>query len=91
MHPDEDLKLELGSRSHARETQTPVVQNQTVDPVGMSIGNTHAGRSSLHVVDDDVGALYLVADAPHSYCEAMGHVDADGWVEAIATEAENLS
>ena len=60
-----------GSRSHTRETQTPVIQDHVIDPVGMSGGGTHTGKSSLHVVDDDMGTLYLVVDAPQTYQEAM--------------------
>ena len=69
MHPDENPKLEQGSRPHARETQAPVIQNLETVPVGDA-------ESSLHINDIDIGALYLTVDAPQSYHEAMKWHDA---------------
>ena len=86
MHPDKDLKLEQGSRSHARETQAPVIQNLDIIPVG----NGSTGKLLLYIDDVDIGVLYLTADAPQMYHEVMKHIDADGWVKAIAVEYENL-
>src|SRR5258708_7481873 len=47
MHPDEDLKLEQGSRSHTREAQAPIIQNMDIIPVGDGC----VGESSLHIDD----------------------------------------
>ena len=60
--PDEDLKLDQGTRSCARETQAPGAQNPDI----ISVGNG-SRESSLHVDDADLGALYLVADTPQLY------------------------
>src|SRR5258708_5079098 len=44
-------------------------------------------RTSLNVVDNDIGALYL---APQSCGEAMRQEDASDWVKSISVEFENL-
>ena len=46
---------------------------------------------TIHIIDGDMGALYLAMDAPQSYHDAMGHSDVDGWVKAIVVKAENLN
>ena len=58
----------------------------------MGVGEirNEVGDPLLNIVDDDVGTLFLTADAPQSYREVMRHNDTDGWVEAIAEEYENL-
>ena len=86
MQPDEDPRLEQGSRPHARGTQTLVAKPQTIIPVGMNDGI----KPSINVICDDIGLLYLTVDTPQTYREAMRCSDADGWVEAIAVEYENL-
>ena len=88
--PDEDPKLEQGSRSYTRGIQTPIVQDLGTASVGTNEFNIQSGEASLHAADDKIGALYLTVDAPQTYREAMCCSDADGWVEAISVEYENL-
>src|SRR5258708_9720435 len=90
VHPDEDPKLSLGSRSSAKGTTSPAVQDPANASVGAGEIRNEVGDPLLNIVDDDVGALFLTVDAPQSYREAMRHNDTDGWVEAIAEEYENL-
>ena len=90
MQPDEDPRLEQGSRPHARGTQTLSAQPQTVIPVGMDDGVIHRVELSINVICDNIGSLYLAVDAPQMYRDTMRCTDADGWVEAIAVEYENL-
>ncbi len=91
MCPDEDPKLEQGSRPCARGTHTPIIQPPAVITMGTDNIGPHEARLSLHIIEDDITTLYLTADAPQLYCEAMKHIDADDWVEAIAVEFKNLS
>ena len=39
---------------------------------------------------EDVAGLYLVTDAPKSYCNAMNHPDADEWIAAVTEEYNAL-
>ena len=88
--PDKDPKLSLGSRSSAKGTTSPAVQDPANASVGAGEIGNEVGDPLLNIVDDDIGALFLTADAPQSYREAMRRNDADGWVEAIVEEYENL-
>ena len=84
-HADEDPTLEIGSRPMARRD----IQNNNPS-VGKRGRNTHEGNPPTHTDDEDTGAAFLTADAPHSYQEAMDQPDADKWVEAIVEEYNNL-
>src|SRR5258708_17576285 len=90
MHLDEDPKLSQGSRPSAKRTLTPAVQ----DPVGISVGmdedDTQNAKPLLNVINDDVGTLYLTADAPQSYKGAMRCNNTNDWVVAITEEYQNL-
>src|SRR5258708_37870926 len=77
--PDEDPKLSLGSRP--KTTGTGPSQSRSAPSVG---ANTSPVDNTEHT------ALFLTADAPCSYQEAMACSDADGWVEAITEEYNNL-
>ena len=57
----------------------------------MDNGVIHGFEPSINVICHNIGSLHLAADAPQMYRDAMRHTDADGWVEAIAEEYENLS
>jgi len=48
------------------------------------------GANTSPVDNMEHTALFLTADALHSYQEAMAHSDADGWVKAIMEEYHNL-
>ena len=87
---DKDPRLEQGSRPHARGTHTPVIQFPAITPVGVDKGGPHESKLSLHTIDDGMGALYLTADTPHSYREAMRQDDAADWVKSISVKLENL-
>jgi len=65
-HADEDPTLEIGSRPMARRD----IQNNNPS-VGKRGRNTHEGNPPTHTDDEDAGATFLTADAPHSYQEAM--------------------
>src|SRR6266478_3129351 len=90
MRPDKDPKMSLGSRSSTKRTTMPATQESANVSVGMDMNVTNEDGPRLSIVDDDVSALFLTADAPQSYREAMRRDDADGWVEAIVEEYENL-
>src|SRR5260221_8093771 len=63
-------------------------------PIGMSLSESRSPPSmcaNAPTVDNmEHTALFLTADALHSYQEAMAHSDADGWVKAIMEEYHNL-
>src|SRR5258708_3887153 len=63
--PDEDPKLAQGSRPSVKKTETPGTQDQVSSSVGTNGDNNR--EPLLHVVDDDVRALYLAVDAPQTY------------------------
>src|SRR5258708_4146442 len=63
--PDEDPKLAQGSRPSVKKTETPGTQDQVGSSVGTNRDNNR--EPLLHVVDDDVRALYLAVDAPQTY------------------------
>src|SRR5260370_3814098 len=81
--PDEDPKLEQGSRPHTRGTQTPNVQPPATAAVGVSDGKTHAIESSINIIDDHMDSLYLSVDALQTYTDTMTCTDANSWVEVI--------
>ena len=58
--------------------------------MGADRSDINEGGPLLNIVGDDIGTLYLTADTPQSYKEAMRHDDANGWVEVIAEEYQNL-
>ena len=64
---DEDPKLELSSRLIARR-DTP----RNNPSVGTKDKTTCEGDTQTHTDDEDGDALFLTADVPHSYREAMG-------------------
>ncbi len=90
VRPDEDPKLAQGSRPSTRSPLTLTVQ----DPVNTSVGTDGSDIDEdgplLNIVDDDIDTLYLTADAPQLYREAMRCNDTDGWVEVVAEEYQNL-
>ena len=89
MRPDEDPKLELGSRTSKSKTPRPTKENRQAEgptPGGAGDGISAETGPSHQVVNDDIGSAFLTADAPRSYHDAMQHNDADSWVEAIAEE-----
>src|SRR5258708_17348891 len=90
VRPDEDPKLAQGSRPSTRRPLTPTVQDLVNTSVGTDRSDIDEGSPLLNVVNDNVGALYLTADAPQLYKEAMRHDDANGWVEVIVEEYQNL-
>ena len=67
MQPDEDPKLTQGSRSSAKKTESLVTQDQIGSSVGANGDENQDSEPLLHVIDDNVGALYLAADAPQMY------------------------
>ena len=71
MHPDEDPKLTQGSKPPIGRYNTPVIQDLVITPVGTVRNDIDEGGALLNVVNDNIGALYLTADAPQSYKEAM--------------------
>ena len=87
---DEDLRLGQRYRPHARVTDTPIAQLLAINPVGVSDSAPCPTESSLHISDDDMDTLYLAADAPQTYREAMRQNYASNWVESISIEFENL-
>src|SRR5258708_38586520 len=48
------------------------------------------GANTSPVDNMEHTALFLTVDTPHLYWEAMAHSDANGWVEAIMEEYNNL-
>ncbi len=66
-----------------------VTQQGTPISGGISTDTTNTSGTSPDG-DEHAGALFLTVDAPCSYQEAMGRVDADKWVEAITEEYNNL-
>src|SRR5260221_7263248 len=48
------------------------------------------GANTSPVDNTEHTALFLTVDTPHLYWEAMAHSDANGWVEAIMEEYNNL-
>ncbi len=88
-HPDEDPKLQLGSRPPTKKPSMLAVQQDTPTSGGTSADTTNTG-GTLPDGNKDGGALFLTVDAPCSYQEAMGQVDMDEWVEAITEEYNNL-
>ncbi len=79
--PDEDPKLQLGSKPPTEKVSSPVTQQDRSTSGGVNIEPDS---------DRDTRALYLTVDVLHSYQEAMGRVDADEWVAAITEEYHNL-
>src|SRR5258708_33846966 len=77
--PDKDLKLSLGSRP--KTTGMGPSQSRSAPSVG---ANTSPVDNMEHT------ALFLTVDALKLYWEAMAHSDANGWVEAITEEYNNL-
>ena len=90
MRPDEDPKLTQGSRSSVKKTETLVTQDQVSSLVGANGDENQDREPLLHVIDNNVGALYLAVDTPQTYREAMRRSDANGWVEAVTEEYNNL-
>ena len=70
-HPDEDPKLQLGSRPPTKKPSTLAVQQDTLTSGGTSADTTNTG-GTLPDGDKDGGALFLTVDMPCSYQEAMG-------------------
>ena len=89
IHPDEDPKLQLGSKPPIKKNSMPATQQDRTTSGGANTENTSVGDTSPDG-DRDAGALYLTVDAPRSYREAMGRIDADEWVAAITEEYHNL-
>ena len=88
IQPDEDPKLAQGSRPSVKKMETPGTQDQVGSSVGANRDNNR--EPLLHVVDDDIRAVYLAADTPQMYQEAMRHSNANGRVEAVTEEYNNL-
>jgi len=64
--PDEDPKLQLGSKPPAKKISMPVTQQDCVMSGGVNIKNTGVGDTSPDG-DRDAGALYLTVNMPCSY------------------------
>ena len=80
--PNEDPKMSLGSRTTTSQSAKQVNSQPTSDP---SVGTTNSQTDETEHM-----AMFLTADAPCLYQEAMTHSDADSWVEAIMEEYQNL-
>src|SRR5258708_26347422 len=70
-HPDEDPKLQLGSRPPTKKPSTLAMQQDTLTSEGTSAYTTNTART-LPDGNKDGGALFLTVDTPHTYREAMG-------------------
>src|SRR5258708_37813940 len=66
IHPDEDPKLQLGSKPPAKEISMPATQQDCMTSGGVNIENTGVGDTSPDG-DRDTGALYLTVNTPCSY------------------------
>ena len=66
IHPDEDPKLQLGSKPPTKKISTPVTQQDHAMSGSANIKNTGVGDTSPDG-DRDARALYLTVDAPCSY------------------------
>ena len=70
LRPDEDPKLELGSRTSKSKTPRPMKENRQAEgptPGGAGDGISAETGPSHQVVNDDIGSAFLTADAPRSY------------------------
>ena len=67
MRPDKDPKLTQGSRSSVKKTETPVTQDQVSSLVGTNRDKNQDREPLLHIIDNDIRALYLAADTPQTY------------------------
>src|SRR5260370_29508779 len=69
-HPDEDPKLQLGSRPPTKKPSTPAMQQDTLTSGGTSTDTTNTGVT-LPDSDKDGEALFLTVDIPCSYQDTM--------------------
>src|SRR5258708_2426285 len=66
IHPDEDPKLQLGSKPPTKKVSTPVTQQDCSTSGGTNIKSAGVGDTSPDG-DRDTGALYLTVNVSCSY------------------------
>ena len=67
MDPDEDPKLELGSRTSKSKTPRPTKENHQAEgptPGGAGDGISAETGLSHQAINDNIGSAFLTADAP---------------------------